>query len=60
MIPLTKTCTGCGKDKPLDDYVPNPMGMYYKSPKCRLCLSIYGRERARKKKAKRDAQIQFI
>lgn len=47
-MPTEKTCTECGKTKPLEDYVRSKKGKYGREAKCKAC--VYA-----KAKAKREA-----
>ena len=38
MEEITKICTKCGVDKPLDEYWNHPNGKYGKRPRCKACV----------------------
>jgi len=41
--PLTKRCSKCGVEKPLEKFRPNPRGRHGRSADCRLCRAKYQR-----------------
>ena len=40
---VTKTCTGCGVQKELDDFGVQPRGLYGRRSKCKACTCEYNR-----------------
>lgn len=41
---MTKTCTSCGEEKPLDDFSLSLRGLHGRKSKCRSCQSVAYRE----------------
>ena len=35
---ISKICTGCGEDKPLEDYGKETKGKYGRASKCKQCI----------------------
>lgn len=44
---ITKSCTKCGVDKPLDDFYPHKGGRYGRDSQCRQCVNKRTSERDR-------------
>jgi hypothetical protein len=46
----SKECTGCGEEKPLDEYYKQNKGKFGRAAECILCISVKKREKYRLKK----------
>jgi len=58
MEEITKSCTKCGVDKPLDEYWNHPNGKYGKRPRCKACVKEENAEFEKTYRPKRQDKSQ--